>query len=100
MSTKKYTHCLPFENGLAWTKYGDYYSRINKEGKVVKSTKFTNIKSDIKGYFKVKKSGKWGLINEKYEFIIPCEHAILNFREGAYYSKHDGEEKLEVDLSE
>ncbi|MFT4600772.1 MAG: hypothetical protein ACI857_000949 [Arenicella sp.] len=99
MSTVKYSKCHPFKSGLAWVKYGGYYSRINKSGKVVKKTKYAEVISEFDRTFKVKKDGKWGLIDENYNFLIKCEHPILTWKEGAYYSKKDGQEILELRLS-
>jgi WG containing repeat len=98
MSTKKYSHCLPFKNGLAWVKFGRYYSRINKKGKTVKTTKYTEIEEDELGFYKVKKAGKCGVIDSDGKSMLACEHAILDYKEGGYYSKYDGVEKLELNL--
>jgi len=99
MSTKKYTHCFPFKNDQAWAKYGKYYSIINNKGKTIKATKYTDIEEDEFGFLKVKKAGKWGVINTNGESMLPCDHAILTYKDGGYYSKYDGQEKFELRVS-
>lgn len=79
-----------FSNGYAYvmTKYDGFvpdahhkWSYIDKQGELATEMEFDSAKSFRKGVAIVKLGNQWGLINTKFEFVVPCEYDDMEWLE-------------------
>ena len=82
LSDQEYENIFDFNNGFAVVRIEDMYGIIDSQGKEVIPCKYKYdeyTRMDIKdfvdyGVVRIKKNGRWGLLNRKGELIVPATY--------------------------
>lgn len=79
-----------FENGYAVVLVSDEpkYAYINKTGEFANDMLFDEAEDFADGYARVKMNGKWGIVDMKFNFKIPCEYETKDDASNAWYEEH------------
>lgn len=74
LNSEKYKYCMGFTNGRAWVWKTSYYYQIDATGKEFKSKRYKDVTPIRDGFYLIENSRGWGVMNDKFEIIVPCKY--------------------------